>query len=79
MVLKVFLNAPQVMWSGTCLSKETGLGATTVYQILHRLEGEEWLNGYWESQKIAAKLARPQRRYYRMTKLGRDQAGKRLK
>ena len=62
-------------WYGRALSQQTGLGAGTVLQCLHRLEREYgWLESRWEDQEVAAREGRPPRRFYKLTGLGRHEA-----
>jgi len=50
----------------------TGLPDGTVYPILRRLERRGVLEGRWEDDASARAEARPPRRYYRMTPLGKE-------
>jgi DNA-binding transcriptional regulator PaaX len=78
-VLRLFLDSkPGSEWAGVNIGAETGLGAGTLYTLLHRLEDAGWLSSRWESQKVAAKAGRPQKRFYKMTAQGRKEAGGRL-
>ena len=79
MVLKLFLDAPpRAERSGNQIAGEIGVKSNGLYRMLHRLEDAGWLASRWESAKVAAKDARPRRRYYRMTKLGREKAGEKV-
>ncbi len=50
----------------------TGLPGGTVYPALRRLEEAGYLFSKWEKQSIAQEEARPPRRYYEMTREGRE-------
>lgn len=50
----------------------TGLPDGTVYPILRRLERRGVLAGAWEDEDAARSEQRPQRRYYRLTPVGRE-------
>jgi PadR family transcriptional regulator, regulatory protein PadR len=48
----------------------TGLPSGTVYPALRRMEAEGLIASQWESEKRALAEQRPQRKYYRITRLG---------
>lgn len=48
----------------------TGLPSGTIYPALRRLENDALVRGSWEDTKAATD--RPRRRYYRLTRQGRD-------
>jgi len=50
----------------------TGLPGGTVYPALRRLEEAGYLLSKWEKQSVALKEQRPPRRYYEMTREGRE-------
>jgi PadR family transcriptional regulator PadR len=50
----------------------TGLPSGTVYPALRRLERDGLISAKWEDESIAAAGQRPLRRYYRVTRLGRQ-------
>jgi PadR family transcriptional regulator, regulatory protein PadR len=50
----------------------TGLPSGTVYPALRRLERDGLISAKWEDESIAAAGQRPARRYYRVTRLGRQ-------
>ena len=50
----------------------TGLPDGTVYPILRRLERRGVLDGAWEDAEDAHSEQRPQRRYYELTRVGRE-------
>jgi DNA-binding PadR family transcriptional regulator len=57
----------------------TGLPSGTVYPALRRLEQDELVRGSWEGEKAASSSDRPRRRYYRLTRPGKDALGSALK
>src|SRR5215475_10591876 len=50
----------------------TGVPGGTVYPALRRLEEAGYLRSKWEKQSIAQAEPRPPRKYYEMTRAGRD-------
>jgi DNA-binding PadR family transcriptional regulator len=50
----------------------TGLPSGTVYPALRRLEEAGYVESKWEKQAIAQAAQRPPRKYYELTKEGRD-------
>ncbi|HZS06023.1 MAG TPA: PadR family transcriptional regulator [Blastocatellia bacterium] len=50
----------------------TGLASGTVYPALRRLEDAGFVISKWESQKIAQAEQRPARKYYELTREGRE-------
>ncbi|MCU1218928.1 MAG: putative transcriptional regulator [Candidatus Angelobacter sp.] len=50
----------------------TGLPSGTIYPALRRLENESLVRGDWENSKIALRQDRPPRRYYKLTRQGKD-------
>jgi len=50
----------------------TGLASGTVYPALRRLEDAGFVISKWESQKIAQAEQRPARKYYEVTREGRE-------
>lgn len=50
----------------------TGLPGGTVYPALRRLEEAGCLTSKWEAQSIAQAEPRPPRKYYEMTRAGRE-------
>jgi PadR family transcriptional regulator PadR len=51
----------------------THLPSGTVYPALRRLEAMRLVASDWESDDQARRASRPRRRYYELTKTGRDQ------
>jgi PadR family transcriptional regulator, regulatory protein PadR len=50
----------------------TGLPDGTVYPLLRRLERRGVLDAAWEDEADAQADGRPQRRYYRLTRVGEE-------
>lgn len=50
----------------------TGLASGTVYPALRRLEDATLIKSKWEKQSIAQAEQRPPRKYYEVTKTGRE-------
>ena len=50
----------------------TGLPGGTVYPALRRLEESGYLISKWEKQSISQAEPRPQRKYYELTRTGRE-------
>jgi PadR family transcriptional regulator PadR len=50
----------------------TGLPGGTVYPALRRLEESGYLTSIWEKDRIAQAELRPRRKYYELTKSGRE-------
>jgi PadR family transcriptional regulator, regulatory protein PadR len=57
---------------GFDLMEVTGLPSGTIYPALRRLERESLIVGSWEEKRSAFSLDRPRRRYYRLTRQGRE-------
>src|SRR5258708_26129225 len=76
-LVRYFCDDPSRQWSGTELSKKTGLGSSTLYPLLAKLETAGWLTANWE-QIDPREQGRPRRRYYRLTAVGARGARKAL-
>jgi DNA-binding PadR family transcriptional regulator len=50
----------------------TGLPSGTIYPALRRLEKDLLIQGNWEDKKSAFSQDRPRRRYYRLTRPGKE-------
>ena len=50
----------------------TGVPGGTVYPALRRLEEAGYLSSQWEKQSIAQAEPRPPRKYYELTRAGRE-------
>jgi PadR family transcriptional regulator len=57
----------------------TGVPGGTVYPALRRLEESGFLVSKWENQSISQSEPRPQRRYYELTRAGRDALAEAIK
>ena len=50
----------------------TGLPSGTIYPALRRLEKDSMILGSWEDRRSAFSQDRPARRFYRLTRQGKD-------
>jgi PadR family transcriptional regulator PadR len=50
----------------------TGLPSGTIYPALRRLEKDALVRGDWEDRRAAIRQERPLRRYYKLTRQGRE-------
>jgi PadR family transcriptional regulator PadR len=50
----------------------TGMPGGTVYPALRRLEEAGYLSSKWEKESVAQAELRPRRKYYEMTRAGRE-------
>jgi len=57
----------------------TGVPGGTVYPALRRLEDEGYLTSEWEEPSIAQSEPRPPRKYYELTREGRELLGEAVK
>jgi DNA-binding PadR family transcriptional regulator len=57
---------------GFSVMEMTGLPSGTVYPALRRLERDGLIRSQWEKQSIADAGQRPPRKYYRLTRPGRE-------
>jgi PadR family transcriptional regulator PadR len=57
---------------GFSVMEMTGLPSGTVYPAVRRLERDGLIRSQWERQSIADAEQRPVRKYYKVTRLGRD-------
>lgn len=57
---------------GFDIMEATGLPSGTIYPALRRLEKESLILGSWEDKRNASSQDRPRRRYYRLTRPGKD-------
>ena len=49
-----------------------GLPSGTVYPALRRMEEAGFIDATWEKPQVAQREARPPRKYYQLTRSGRD-------
>ena len=68
-ILKALENGYQY---GFDIMDVTGLASGTVYPALRRLEENGLVKSQWEKQAIAQSELRPPRKYYQLTKPGRE-------
>jgi DNA-binding PadR family transcriptional regulator len=73
-ILEAMLVAPDAPQYGFELSQITQTLPGTLYPLLKRLEEAQWLSAESEERKPGVLPNRPLRRYYRFTKLGKEQA-----
>jgi DNA-binding PadR family transcriptional regulator len=64
---------------GFDIMEVTGLPSGTIYPALRRLEKDALVRGTWEEKTLATSNDRPRRRYYRLTRTGKDALGSALK
>jgi PadR family transcriptional regulator, regulatory protein PadR len=57
---------------GFDIMEATGLPSGTIYPALRRLEKESQILGSWEDKHSAFSQDRPRRRYYRLTRQGKE-------
>lgn len=57
---------------GFDIQEETGLTSGTVYPALERLEADGLVESSWEDAERAREEKRPPRRYYRVTREGKE-------
>jgi PadR family transcriptional regulator PadR len=57
---------------GFSVMEKTGLPSGTVYPAMRRLERDRLILSKWENQSIADAEQRPPRKYYRLTRAGKD-------
>jgi DNA-binding PadR family transcriptional regulator len=60
---------------GFDIMEVTGLPSGTVYPTLRRLEQQELIKSSWETEHTAFADQRPARRYYRLTRDGKEALG----
>ena len=71
-VALVLLAIDQDFRFGFDIMDATGLPSGTVYPALRRLESAGAIQATWENPKLARDEMRPPRRYYRLTRAGRE-------
>lgn len=76
-VLATMLEHPSEEFYGMELIEKTGLKSGTLYPVLARLEGANWLSSSWELADPKA-AGRPRRRFYRLTAEGEPAARREL-
>ena len=57
---------------GFDIIRTTGLPSGTVYPALRRLEEARYLTSAWEEARVAQDAGRPPRKYYEITRKGRE-------
>ena len=64
---------------GVDIIEITGVPGGTVYPALRRLEEAGYLVSKWEKQSISQSEPRPQRKYYELTRAGREALAESIK
>jgi DNA-binding PadR family transcriptional regulator len=72
-ILVALAEDPKVERCGADLRRETGLPSGTLYVALRQLERAGWVESRWETPQSRLP-GRPQRRFYKVTDAGVDQA-----
>lgn len=57
---------------GFDIIRATGLPSGTVYPALRRLEESRYVTSAWEEARVAQDARRPPRKYYEITRSGRE-------
>lgn len=57
----------------------TGMPGGTVYPALRRLEDAGFLSSRWEKERVAYAELRPRRKYYEVTRAGREALAEAMK
>ena len=57
---------------GFSVMEMTGLPSGTVYPAMRRLERDELIRSQWEQESIADAEQRPPRKYYKLTRAGKQ-------
>jgi DNA-binding PadR family transcriptional regulator len=57
---------------GFSVMEATGLPSGTVYPAMRRLERDQLIRSQWERQAIADAAQRPPRKYYKVTRSGKE-------
>jgi PadR family transcriptional regulator, regulatory protein PadR len=69
----MILQAVNAGWVyGFSIMEMTGLPSGTVYPAMRRLERDELIRSQWEQQSIADAEQRPPRKYYKLTRAGKQ-------
>jgi DNA-binding MarR family transcriptional regulator len=77
LVLALFLALPsRDDWFPLEICRQTGLGSSTVTQILFRLDQWGWVDSRWEDTDVARREGRPRRRFYKVTSEGQRAASR---
>ena len=72
-ILVALAEDPEVERCGADLRREIGLPSGTLYVTLRQLERSGWVQSHWEAPESRLP-GRPQRRFYKVTAAGLDQA-----
>jgi PadR family transcriptional regulator PadR len=71
LILRAMADGPVYVY-GLKVIGLTGLPSGTVYPALRRLERDGLVQSHWEQQSIAEAEQRPLRKYYKLTRFGRQ-------
>lgn len=74
-IAAAIISDPDAQHYGYALLELTGLRSGVLYPVLHRMLDEGWLEDGWEEQPANGRRAKPPRRYYTLTDLGRREMG----
>lgn len=72
LILHALAEGPVYVY-GLRVMEMTGLPSGTVYPAMRRLERYGLVQSHWEQQSIADAEQRPLRKYYKLTRSGRQQ------
>lgn len=70
LISRSLLDVPDNRRYGYELMRATGLKPASMYQVLRRMDADEWVTSYWEPGD-PRELGRKRRRYYELTDRGR--------
>jgi PadR family transcriptional regulator, regulatory protein PadR len=71
LILRAMADGPLYMY-GLKVIGTTGLPSGTVYPAMRRLERDGLVQSHWEQQAIADAEQRPPRKYYKLTRIGKQ-------
>jgi DNA-binding PadR family transcriptional regulator len=71
LILHAMADGPLYVY-GLRVMEKTGLPSGTVYPVMRRLERDGLVQSHWEQQSIADAEKRPLRKYYKLTRSGRQ-------
>ena len=72
LILRAIAEGPVCVY-GFRVMETTGLPSGTVYPAMRRLERDGLVQSHWEQQSVADAEQRPLRKYYKLTRSGRQQ------
>lgn len=71
LILRAMADGPVYVY-GLKVIGMTGLPSGTVYPALRRLERDGLVQSHWEQQALADAEQRPLRKYYKLTRIGKQ-------